>query len=136
MEKKNGLSDEQVPFSTFGAVLRSQPAELSEYKVLAKREVAPIFAGPQAKDTVPLSAGGTGNVGCTGAGRRGAAGAAGPAGAPGGVVWTAGAAGAAGAAGVAAGGAVWAWTIESVRMRAKASREPDKLRMRFPYGVE
>jgi hypothetical protein len=30
MEKKNGLSDEQVPFSTFGAVFRSQPADFSE----------------------------------------------------------------------------------------------------------
>jgi hypothetical protein len=30
MEKKKGLSDEQTPFATVGAVLRSHPAELSE----------------------------------------------------------------------------------------------------------
>jgi hypothetical protein len=30
MEKKNALSDEQIPPSTFGALLKSQPAALTE----------------------------------------------------------------------------------------------------------
>jgi hypothetical protein len=30
MEKKKGLSDEHTPPSTFGALLKSQPAALSE----------------------------------------------------------------------------------------------------------
>jgi hypothetical protein len=48
MEKKKGLSvAEQMPLATVGTVLRSQPAEVPEIRVVGVSAVAPFLAAPQ-----------------------------------------------------------------------------------------
>src|ERR1035441_5319380 len=137
MEKKNGLSDEHIPPSTFGARFRSQPAALSAETLLSVTAIVPFFAAPQLNAAGPLSAGGTGNTGCGVAEANGDGRAApGALGSPG--ILAAAAPGAAvpEAVGVSCAAAGAGCACATVTARARAKSWPGKLRIGLPSNVE
>src|ERR1017187_10136716 len=60
MEKKKGLSEEQTPLATVGAVFRSHPAAVSETRAAWVSAIALFFAEPQVKVAAACRAGGVG----------------------------------------------------------------------------